>query len=406
MATSVTVDQFQLYDNVVMEIKNIFNHLIEQLLEKRDALLTKLKTMKEGFVTKEKTRKASMTELEKVMQQVKEEAIKLNTNFKVKEKAIEVFREEIEQHQTPTRLPQPFFSYPTFNQLQAQIADFGEVREWELDYSLKKQPVLAIGKEGKANNQLDVAKGLALDEPNQLVYIADSGNSRIQVVSFAGKFLRRFGQGVIASPWGIAITEYFVFVTDISHHGLFQFSKKDYQQVRETGTKGGGEGQLTEPKGLCIDHNGDVYVADSGNNRVSVFSKYLKFLKHLITEQLISPCDVKVCPIKVVVLDWSPNCIHFFSRSGAILSSCVIQGKGGIVRTPLFFCLDTVGNILITDFRRHNIKILSPTGQLIHTIGKEGHGKGEMFVPLGICSSQLGNVLVLSSNRNFCLQYF
>ena len=48
-----------------------------------------------------------------------------------------------------------------------------------------------------------------------------------------------------------------------------------------------------------------------------------------------------------------------------------------MVYKPYFFCLDTAGNILITDGRRHDVKILSPSGHLIHKIGKEGHGRGE-----------------------------
>ena len=245
-----------------------------------------------------------------------------------------------------------------------------------------------------------------MDEPNQLIYIADSFNSRIQVVSFAGKFLKRFGQGILKLPWGIAVTEDNVFVTDIDLHALLQFGKKDYKLVKRTGTKGGGEGQLNYPYGLCIDYNGDVYVADGSNNRVSVFSKDLNFLKHLGTQHLKTLLDVKVTPNSVVVLDSSPNCIHFFSRSGDLLRSCVTQGDDGMVYNPWFFCLDTAGNILISDFHRHSIKILSPSGQLIHEIGKAGHGRGELYCPHGICLSQTGNIFVVSNNSNFSLQSF
>ena len=69
-----------------------------------------------------------------------------------------------------------------------------------------KQPVLAVGKKGKANNELDDPTGLALDDLNQLIYIADYVYGHIQVVSFAGKFLERFGQGILKFPWGIAVT--------------------------------------------------------------------------------------------------------------------------------------------------------------------------------------------------------
>ena len=73
---------------------------------------------------------------------------------------------------------------------------------------------------------------------------------------------------------------------------------------------------------------------------------------------------------------------------------------------PWFFCLDTAGNILITDWERHSIKILSPSGQLIHEIGKRGHGRGELYYPFGICLSETGNIFVLSHISNFCLQSF
>ena len=404
--TNEPVNQFHLYDFVAKEIENTFNPLILQLIARRDALLTKLQTMKEDFVTKETTRRAAIEELERVIRQMKEESIKVNVNLETQEKAIQVYRDQMERHQTPTKLPTPLFSCPTLYQLQTQIAEFGEVTEWELDYSLKKKPVLAVGKKGKANNELYYPRGLALDEPNQLIYIADCYNSRIQVASFAGKFLKRFGHGILKEPCGIAVSEDNVFVTDQDLHALLQFSKKDYKLVRRTGTKGRGEGQLNYPSGLCMDYKGDVYVADYGNHRVSVFSKDLNFLKHLFIQQLSYPCDVKVTPNSVVVLDECPNCIHFYSRSGALLRSCVARGKGGIVSNPHFFCLDPAGNILITDFFRDNIKILSPSGQLMHTIGRGGHGRGELFCPDGICLSQTGTIFVVSHSNNFGLQSF
>ena len=404
--TNEPVNQFHLYDFVAKEIENTFNPLIEQLIARREALLAKLQTMKEDFVTKETTRRAAIEELERVIRQMKEESIKVNVNLVTQEKAIQVYRDQMERHQTPTKLPTPLFSCLTLYHLQTQIAEFGEVTEWELDYSLKKKPVLAVGKKGKANNELNEPSGLALDEPNQLIYIADCWNSRIQVLSFAGKFLKRFGQGILQLPWGTAVTEDNVFVTDLDLHALLQFSKKDYKLVRRTGTKGRGEGQLNYPRGLCTDYNGDVYLAESNNNRVSVFSKGLNFLKHLFTQQLSYPLDVKVTPNSVVVLDQSPNRIHFFSRSGALLRSCVTRGRDGMVYNPQFFCLDPVGNILSSDCNRANIKILSPSGQLMHTIGKEGHGRGELFCPYGICLSQTGTIFVVSSSDSFGLQSF
>ena len=403
--TTVTDNEFQLFDCVATRIMSTFDLLRDQLTARRDALLNALQIMKENYISKETTRKASITELETIIQQTQELSVKENTNLKVHRNAIQLYELGIKEHQTPTKHSCPFFSCPTLAQLETQIAEFGDLKE-VVDYSLKKEPVIAVGKKGKADNELD-ATGLALDELNQLIYIADCDNSRVQVVSFDGNFLKRFGKGILKSPFGIAVTEDNVFVTDINLHALFQFTKKNYQLVRRTGTRGGREGQLDYPLGLCIDSNGDVFVVDSINHRVSVFSRDLKFLNCLTTQQLKHPRDVKVTQDSVVVLDYGPpNCIHFFSRSGDLLRSCVTLGGDRMVLIPWFFCLDTAGNILITDYYRHSIKILSPSGQLIHTIGKEGHGRGELYHPFGICVTQSGTIFVVSDNRNFCLQSF
>ena len=400
------VNEFAEFDRVAIQIMDTFEPLIQQLIERRDALLRELQEIKDKYFTKESNRKAAREELLATQRLLQEANLKVNENKEYHQQTTDIYNERIQQLETPTKLPLPFLSCPTLNILITIITEFGEVKECKLDYSLKKHPVLAVGKRGSDNNELCGSASLALDEVNHLIYIADCTNKRIQVVSFEGKFLKRFGQDILKEPWGIAVTEDHVFVTDRNLHALFQFRKKDYKLARRTGTEGAGVGQLDEPRGLCSDYNVDVYVADVCNNRVSVFSKQLQFKKCLGTQQLRYPVDVKVTPNSLVVLDESPNCIHFYSRSGDLLSYCVTQGENGVVYHSDFFCLDAAGNILITDTWCHDVKILSPSGHLIHEIGKKGHERGEFYYPYGICVSELGIVFVVSWNGNFGLQSF
>ncbi|KAI6657020.1 hypothetical protein LOD99_11233 [Oopsacas minuta] len=401
----VPINELAQFDYVATQITNAFDLLIQQLIARRDALLGKLKDKKGEYLSKESTRKAAMEELANTQRHMEELSLKVNDNKDLHQQATDLYQQRIKQLETPTKLQQPFFSCTMMFQLQTQIAEYGEVKEWELDYSLKKEPILAVGKFGRGNNELS-AGGLSLDEPNQLIYIADWCNSRIQVVSFEGKFLTRFGQDILKRPWGIAVTEDNIFITDSELHALLQFNKKDYKLVKRTGNKGAGDGELNEPHGLCVDYNGDVYVADYYNHRVSIFSKALEFVNCLGTQQLKWPLDVKVTPTSIVVLDQSPNCFHFYSRSGHLISSCITRGEDGVVHYPVFFSLDVAGNILITDIMCSNIKILSPSGELIHTIGREGHGRGEFIRPFGISISALGTIFVISRNPNFRLQAF
>ena len=245
MPINEPTNEFARFDGVATDIINTFQLLINQLIARRDALLRELQQKKENYISKETTRRAALEEL---TQQIGSLSLKVNENRDLQQLTTDLYKQRMEHLQTPTQLPLPFFSTPTLSHLETQIAEFGEIKEWNQDYSLKKRPVLAVGKTGKAKDELYLPGGLALDEPNQLIYVADCVNSRVQVVSVTGKFLRRFGQGILQSPWGIAVSEDNVYVTDLDLDAVLQFRKKDYELVRRTGTEGEGEGQLNNPR--------------------------------------------------------------------------------------------------------------------------------------------------------------
>ena len=338
-----------------------------------------------------------------------EMSLKVNINLPIHQQATALYKQGLKQLETPTRLPYPIFICPKLQELQSIIAEFGEVRVLEVpDYSLKKEPVVTAGKYGNGDNELR-ATGIAIDEDNKLIFIADWGNSRVQIVSFEGQFMTKFGQDTLERPYGITVSDEHVFVTDIGLHALLKFDRHSYELVMRTGTQGSEEEQFNSPRGLCIDYNGDVLVADRGNNRVSVFSKDLIFISNIGIEQLRDPTDVKLTPDSVaVVVDRSPKCVHFYSKNGHLLNSCISQGLGPgcLVYQPRFFCLDLAGNIIISDLGNHRIRIVSQSEQLIHTVGREGEGIGEFMYPYGICISKLGIVFVVSNNPNFSIQCF
>ena len=409
LPTNVPTNPMTQFDTVATQIHQTFDPLIAQLIARRDALLHKLSQLRQEFTDKETTRRAAIEELEKVEQQMMEMSLKVNINLPIHQQATALYKQGLKQLETPTKLPYPIFICPKLQELQSIITEFGKDREWEvLDYSSKKEPVLTAGMRDIGDNELRVA-GIAIDEDNKLIFIADWGNSRVQIVSFEGQFMTRFGQETLKYPWGITVGNEHVFITDTGLHALLQFDRNSYKLVMRTGTRGSQNGQFNSPRGLCIDYNGDVLVADSGNNRVSVVSKDLIFISNIGIGQLKGPTDVKLTPDSlVVVLDRSPKCIHFYSKSEHLLNYCISRGEGPdcLVYRPTFFCLDPVGNIIISDYGDHRIKIFSQSKNQIHTIGREGEGIGEFVKPYGICISKLGIIFVLSHNPNFSIQCF
>lgn len=50
------------------------------------------------------------------------------------------------------------------------------------------------------------------------------------------------------------------------------------------GSEGSANGQLKFPRGVCVDQQGNVIVADRNNDRVSMFSESGRFLCNLLTK--------------------------------------------------------------------------------------------------------------------------
>ena len=407
MPINVTFDKMAQFDKAATIIHQSFDPLIDQLIARRDALLRRVHELREDHMNKEATRIAAIEELERVQQQMQEMSIKVNPNLEFHRQATQVYQQGMKKLEPTATFLCPVFRCQNKDTIRQLISELGEIAQCEiLDYSPKKEPVLTAGKYGGGANELK-ARGIAFDESTELMYIADCDNSRVQIVSLKGEFVRQFRNDKLGWPWGIAVNNESIFVTDVWHHALFQFRKKDSKLINKIGTEGSKEGEFNCPQGLCIDTNGDVLVADCRNNRVCVFSKLLKYKSCIGIGQLDLPRDVKLSADRIVVLDCSPKCVHFFSREGHPLSSCVSKGtEDRLFANPSFFCLDSAGNIIISDYDSNAIKIYTESGQHIHTLGRKGNGRGEFIGPYGVCISKLGIICVVSENPNYSLQCF
>ena len=396
----IQFNEFQQYEVVTNHIIHTFQLLIDHLIVRRDLLLNKLFQIKEIYTNKEATRVKAIQELENTFKQLQEMSLKENENIPIHQKAAQVYQEGLFKLESPNKLPYPLFQCQTLKTLQTAVSEFGDVLEWEVpNYSLKEEPILTAGKKRKEKNELDFA-GLFLDEDTQQVYIADFENKRIQVMSVHGEFSSTFGKNVLRQPWGIAVNKNHIFVTDAQYCSIFQFCKNTLELI--DCTKGSDESQLNEPLGICIDNNGDVYVAD--NHKICIFSIHLKFKSTFGTEILYFPQDVKLTLDCIVVLDKGRKSVHFFSRKREYLKSCVLK-RDNQLNNPQFFCLDLAGNIIISNYGNHSIKIFTSSGQFIHSIEMVGK-QMEFIEPYGISVSRKGFIFVASKNVTYSLQCF
>ena len=158
------------------------------------------------------------------------------------------------------------------------------------------------GVAGSDDGQLKKPSGIRFDKEDNL-YVVDSGNSRVQKFTKDGRYLAQWGQaghgeGQFNLPWGIAIDNNGdVYVADwrndrvqkFTADGRFlaEFGSAEPAQFRsphiswsspdkaEDGSElraGAGVGEFSRPTGVAVDKDGDIYVADWGNDRVQVLT--------------------------------------------------------------------------------------------------------------------------------------
>ena len=72
----------------------------------------------------------------------------------------------------------------------------------------------------------------------------------------------------------------------------------------------------------------------------------------------------------------------------------------------LFFCLDPLNNFVLSDYESHSIRVFSPEGNLLHTIGREGHQQGMLYYPTGVAVTPNGRLVCVSESKNYGLQIF
>jgi len=126
--------------------------------------------------------------------------------------------------------------------------------------------------------------GLAIDTRNRFLYVADVEQDQILVYDADSlKLLRRIGTGGkqhslttpgdFARPGGVAVDqEGNLYVADTLNNRIEIFDA-DGNFISTFGKAGDGPGYFARPKGVAIDGDGHVWVADGMQDRVSVYTK-------------------------------------------------------------------------------------------------------------------------------------
>ena len=275
------------------------------------------------------------------------------------------------------------------------------------------QPVdhlTAVAKKGKAPGELWYPLGVAINPATNNIYVTEGcfNFARVSIFSELGEYLNSYTHENMKSIWGIAIHGNNLYVTDLVVHAVFHLKiEPDFRLVATIGSTGSGLGQFDEPRQLSISTNGDVYIADTVNNRIQILDSSLHPIREVTHPSMHRPYDVKLTTEEMYVLcpDDSP-CLHVFNHTELKISSIITLAYGMQVTRHLFFCLDAKKNVFISDCWNHKIKIFSDEGALHYTIGEYGNQGGMFYCSLGLALTSNQNLVTVSENHNYGLQIF
>ncbi len=148
--------------------------------------------------------------------------------------------------------------------------------------------------------------------------------------------------------------------------------------VTKWGSQGTADGQFNYPYGIAVDSSGNVFVSDGNNNRIQKF-------------QLSSPCPTGT---KQIV-----SGICFVTKWGS-------QGTAnGQFEISWGIAIDSSGNVFVVDTGNHRIQKFTNSGTFVTKWGSEGNADGQFSSPVDIDVDTSGNIFVVD-NDNFRIQKF
>ncbi len=215
-------------------------------------------------------------------------------------------------------------------------------------------------------------------------------------------------QARLGSPMGIAVDRFGnIYISDTANHRVRRVDARtgEIETVVGTGKRGfdndGGNADmatLNGPTGLAFDTLGNLYIADTGNQRIRMYTPkgYLYTVAgdgrrgyngngmKPLSSSLNNPTGVAVSPQgELYISDTGNNLVRKIDRLSGFLVNVVGTGEAGNsgdlelaenarLNKPSALVFDTRGNLFIADTGNHQIRWVEPRRRLIFTIAGTG----------------------------------
>ena len=154
--------------------------------------------------------------------------------------------------------------------------------------------------------------------------------------------------------------------------GCSNYRNLEVEFISQWGGSGSEPGNLSDPIGVALDAQGNVYVSDAGNNRIQKFTADGKFVAewgHAGSSEgeFDRPMHLAIPQGRngfIYVPEYGSDRVQVFNAEGEFQFMWGKTGKGsGEFDAPAGVNFDSNGNLLLADFYNHRIQVLNPKGK-------------------------------------------
>ena len=237
---------------------------------------------------------------------------------------------------------------------------------------------------------------------NGEVVIASSSNHKVFVYDSHGQLVSEFGEkgildGQFICPISVAVTSDNLILT--SCRNTLQWFTMAGQLVYSVGGSGKEVLEFDYTVSVALGHDDRIYVLEKGNKRVQVLKGDAKFLSSFEIPKDQFPEALSVnSEGKVFMVDTRNSCIQVFSSKGVYLSKfCVKDSEEPLLPTAV--AVDLEDNIYIGD-ARGIISVFDKEGIFIRALQGRGDAPDDYSVIKGLYVSQRGHVYVSNCSTN------
>jgi hypothetical protein len=245
----------------------------------------------------------------------------------------------------------------------------------------------SFGSAGAGAGQVSLAgdSGVAVNASTHDVYVADTGNARVDEFSASGEFLRAWG-------WGVA-------------DGLPALETCTLSCQK--GLEGSGEGQFTTPVFVAVDNSGgasagDVYVGDRGQNAVLKFTGEGAYLATNNGAGATSPVAGPFGALAGVTVDGSGS-VWVYDEAGDMFGfaqdgSFATDWNSGRGVTANGIDVDSAGNLYVLT-AGGNVEQFTAAGTDVGSVN------GDAFGPLGVAVDRSGDDVYMNNGGSAIRHY-